>query len=135
MTVPQETRGFDEHRFETFKLRSKEDAPDYRYMPDPNLGILVLSDVRFLGHFLKRLFTDFLRAVYKAFVLVFLNSHGKRVNASKRYMAYLKETLMSCSTSTLGVKSGLTANLEIRLFPFSISCARLQMVDGIRRSL
>ena len=55
MTVPQETRGFDEHRFETYKLRSKEDAPDYRYMPDPNLGILVLSDVRFLGHFLKRL--------------------------------------------------------------------------------
>ncbi|GLB34182.1 putative PET112 [Lyophyllum shimeji] len=45
-TVPQETRGFDEHRFETYKLRSKEDAPDYRYMPDPNLGVLVLSQER-----------------------------------------------------------------------------------------
>ncbi|KAG5349940.1 hypothetical protein C0989_001183 [Termitomyces sp. Mn162] len=45
-TVPQETRGFDEHRFETYKLRSKEDAPDYRYMPDPNLGELVLSKER-----------------------------------------------------------------------------------------
>jgi len=44
--VPQETRGFDEHRFETYKLRSKEDAPDYRYMPDPNLGVLVLSEER-----------------------------------------------------------------------------------------
>lgn len=44
-SVPQETRGFDEHRFETYKLRSKEDAPDYRYMPDPNLGELVLSKV------------------------------------------------------------------------------------------
>ncbi|KAG5654231.1 hypothetical protein H0H81_005918 [Sphagnurus paluster] len=45
-TVPQETRGFDEHRFETYKLRSKEDAPDYRYMPDPNLGVLVLTQAR-----------------------------------------------------------------------------------------
>lgn len=44
-TVPQETRGFNEDTFETFRLRSKEDAPDYRYMPDPNLGELVLSQV------------------------------------------------------------------------------------------
>ncbi|KAF9462046.1 Glutamyl-tRNA-Gln amidotransferase B subunit [Collybia nuda] len=44
--VPQETRGFDEHRFETYKLRSKEDAPDYRYMPDPNLGVLRLTQDR-----------------------------------------------------------------------------------------
>lgn len=43
--VVQETRGFDEHTFETFRLRTKEDAPDYRYMPDPNLGTLVLSEV------------------------------------------------------------------------------------------
>jgi len=45
-TVPQETRGFDEHRFETYRLRAKEDAPNYRYMPDPNLGILILSQDR-----------------------------------------------------------------------------------------
>jgi aspartyl-tRNA(Asn)/glutamyl-tRNA(Gln) amidotransferase subunit B len=45
-TVEQETRGFDEQRAETFKLRSKEDAPDYRYMPDPNIPPLLLSEVR-----------------------------------------------------------------------------------------
>ncbi|KAF9450937.1 Glutamyl-tRNA amidotransferase subunit B, mitochondrial [Macrolepiota fuliginosa MF-IS2] len=44
--VEQETRGFDEMTFETFRLRSKEDAPDYRYMPDPNLGVLRLSQER-----------------------------------------------------------------------------------------
>ncbi|KAF9006723.1 GatB/GatE catalytic domain-containing protein [Cyathus striatus] len=44
--ISQETRGFNEHTFETFRLRSKEDAPDYRYMPDPNLGILRLSQSR-----------------------------------------------------------------------------------------
>ena len=44
-TVRAETRGFDEHKAETYFLRSKEDAPDYRYMPDPNLPPLLLDDV------------------------------------------------------------------------------------------
>ena len=43
--VQQETRGFDENRVETFALRSKEDAPEYRYMPDPNLPPLILTEV------------------------------------------------------------------------------------------
>ncbi|KAF8873133.1 GatB/GatE catalytic domain-containing protein [Mucidula mucida] len=46
--VAQETRGFDHHRWETFKLRSKEDAPDYRYMPDPNLGVLDIDPAEIL---------------------------------------------------------------------------------------
>ncbi|KJA29670.1 hypothetical protein HYPSUDRAFT_60527 [Hypholoma sublateritium FD-334 SS-4] len=45
-SVPQETRGFDEHSFTTFRLRTKEDAPDYRYMPDPNLGVVHISEDR-----------------------------------------------------------------------------------------
>ncbi|PCH40967.1 hypothetical protein WOLCODRAFT_150998 [Wolfiporia cocos MD-104 SS10] len=42
--VPQETRGFNEASAETYTLRSKEDAPDYRYMPDPNLPPLLLDE-------------------------------------------------------------------------------------------
>ncbi|KAJ7696001.1 Glutamyl-tRNA amidotransferase B subunit [Mycena rosella] len=44
--VPQETRGFNHDTFETFKMRSKEEAPDYRYMPDPNLGVLFIAPER-----------------------------------------------------------------------------------------
>ncbi|KAJ3487724.1 hypothetical protein NLI96_g3341 [Meripilus lineatus] len=43
LSVPQETRGFNEDSAETYALRSKEDAPDYRYMPDPNLPPLLLD--------------------------------------------------------------------------------------------
>ena len=36
-TVDQETRLFDSERVETRSMRSKEDAHDYRYFPDPDL--------------------------------------------------------------------------------------------------
>ena len=35
--IPQETRLFDEQKKITLPMRSKEDAPDYRYFPDPDL--------------------------------------------------------------------------------------------------
>jgi aspartyl-tRNA(Asn)/glutamyl-tRNA(Gln) amidotransferase subunit B len=42
--VVQETRLFDPDKGETRSLRSKEDAHDYRYFPDPDLLPLELSD-------------------------------------------------------------------------------------------
>ncbi len=42
-TVRQETRLFDPARNETRSMRSKEDAHDYRYFPDPDLLPLVLD--------------------------------------------------------------------------------------------
>ena len=42
--VHQETRLFDPARGETRSLRSKEDAHDYRYFPDPDLLPLVLDE-------------------------------------------------------------------------------------------
>lgn len=41
--VTQETLHFDEHATVTHPLRSKEDAQDYRYMPDPNLPPMIVG--------------------------------------------------------------------------------------------
>ncbi|MDC0215727.1 Asp-tRNA(Asn)/Glu-tRNA(Gln) amidotransferase subunit GatB [Candidatus Pelagibacter sp.] len=52
-TVDQETRLFDTKKNETRSMRSKEDAHDYRYFPDPDLLPLEVSD-----EFIEKLKTD-----------------------------------------------------------------------------
>ncbi|MDD2869132.1 Asp-tRNA(Asn)/Glu-tRNA(Gln) amidotransferase subunit GatB [Neomegalonema sp.] len=42
--IDQETRLFDPRKLETRAMRSKEEAQDYRYFPDPDLPPLVLTE-------------------------------------------------------------------------------------------
>jgi len=41
--VEQETRSYDVHSGSTIKMRSKENAADYRFVPDPDLPVIVID--------------------------------------------------------------------------------------------
>ncbi len=43
-TILQETRRWDDMAGKNFLLRSKEDAQDYRYSPEPDLGTIVVTE-------------------------------------------------------------------------------------------
>ena len=40
----QQTRGWDDSKGESYLMRSKEEALDYRYFPEPDLPPLMISD-------------------------------------------------------------------------------------------
>ncbi len=82
-TIIQETRSFDADNNTTFSLRTKEDADDYRYFPEPDLPAFTISDSYIndiassmpeLPHVLKeKLVTRFGLTIYDASVI----SHDK----------------------------------------------------------
>ncbi len=45
-TIVQETRRFDQNSGKTFSMRTKEDAQDYRYLPDADLMPIIIDEER-----------------------------------------------------------------------------------------
>ncbi|MBY0337343.1 MAG: Asp-tRNA(Asn)/Glu-tRNA(Gln) amidotransferase subunit GatB [Acetobacteraceae bacterium] len=101
-TVEQETRLFDTQRGVTRSMRSKEDAHDYRYFPDPDLPPLVLEAnwVEQLKATLPEL-PDVRRARYMALGLSAYDAHVLTIE---------KETAAFFETVAKGRDAKLAAN-------------------------
>ena len=105
--VIQETRRFDMNTGKTSSMRSKENADDYRYFPDPDLAPIVLSDEVIAG-WRKELpqLPDVRKAAYMA-------DYGLTAYAAEQLVSskYLADYFETAAQSTTAVK--MLANLMI----------------------
>jgi aspartyl-tRNA(Asn)/glutamyl-tRNA(Gln) amidotransferase subunit B len=91
--VLQETLGWDETREVTFSQRSKEEAHDYRYFPDPDLPPLVVSTEWIASE--AAALPELPRQKYERFVKQYqLSSDDARLMISTRELADYFETLI-----------------------------------------
>lgn len=144
-TIVQETRLFDPVRLETRSMRSKEEAHDYRYFPDPDLPPLrlkagLVDEIRLtlpeLPEAKKRRFIDTMGlSPYDAAVLVsegdFADYYEKALAASEHNDEKTPKILANWITSELfGAmnRDGLTI-LESKVTPAEIAA----LVDLITR--
>ena len=124
--VDQETRLFDTKKNETRSMRSKEDAHDYRYFPDPDLLPLEISD-EFINELKKnipelpdqkkkRFIEKFKLTSYEANILV------SDIETSKYFEEVIKKSNVKLSTNWItGELFALLneKNLEISQSPIS----------------
>ncbi len=107
-TIKQETRLWDTAKFETRSMRSKEDAHDYRYFPDPDLLPLKL-DAAWVES-LKRNLPELPDAKKKRYIESFgLSAYDAGVLVAEKLVADFYEAVVDNHNST-GRDAKLAAN-------------------------
>ena len=107
-SIEQQTRLYDPIKNETRSMRTKEDAQDYRYFPDPDLLPLVISEEE-IGHMRANLpeSPETKRARYQRDFE--LSSYDAAILTQSREMAeYFESTLRELSQATQ-ISKGLAA--------------------------
>ena len=95
--IAQETRLYDADKDETRSMRSKEDADDYRYFPDPDLSAIEISDALIAS--LRPLLPELPRQKRIRFIELGLNSDDARMLTEQRAVA---EYFELCCEETQG---------------------------------
>ena len=92
----QETRRWDDNKEYSYAMRSKEDAKDYRYFPDPDLPPVIISDawLASLKNSLPELQPEKLKRYQEEFGLSEYDS--KIITESKRMSDLFEKTTELC---------------------------------------
>lgn len=108
--VVQETRGWDAAAGKTFSMRSKEDAHDYRYFPDPDLPPLVVSDA--LIEDIRRSMPELPEQKKKRFVAEQgLGEYDAELLTSQRELAQYFEACVAAGASAKTAANWITSEL------------------------
>jgi aspartyl-tRNA(Asn)/glutamyl-tRNA(Gln) amidotransferase subunit B len=134
-TVDQETLGWSEARGATYSQRSKEDAHDYRYFPEPDLPPLVLED-GWVDHLSKGL-----PELPHARLVRFMSQYGLndynawRLTSDRELADYFEKVVAQRSSTVVVADPKLVANWMLGdLFSLmnqaGITIDRLQVAPG-----
>ncbi len=125
--VRQETRLYDSARDETRSMRSKEEANDYRYFPDPDLPTLLLTDA-FLAE-VKDAMPELPDAKRRRFCEQYgLSVYDAGVLTASREMAqYYEDAVKAADVEPKLVANWVTGELAARLNEegLDIACAKV----------
>ncbi|MCW9013076.1 MAG: Asp-tRNA(Asn)/Glu-tRNA(Gln) amidotransferase subunit GatB [Gammaproteobacteria bacterium] len=113
--VVQETRLYDADKNETRSMRSKEEANDYRYFPDPDLLPVILDDA-YLEE-VRATLPELPEARRQRFVTEFeLSDYDAGILTSSRAMAdYFEATVAATSSDAKTVANWIMGDLSSRL--------------------
>jgi aspartyl-tRNA(Asn)/glutamyl-tRNA(Gln) amidotransferase subunit B len=112
-TIVQETRLYDPDKNETRSMRSKEDAQDYRYFPDPDLLPLVISENQIER--IKSEMPVLPEAKRKAYVDAGLTPYQAGVLTASREMAEYSDAAFAGVTVFSGLANWIAGPLSARL--------------------
>jgi aspartyl-tRNA(Asn)/glutamyl-tRNA(Gln) amidotransferase subunit B len=134
--IVQETRLYDPERDETRPLRTKEDAHDYRYFPDPDLLPLEVSD-KWVDE-VEAALPELPRAKRERFVTQFgLSAYDAGVLTAGREVADYFETAVSDAEATTikQCANWIAGNLSARLNEEGLDITQSRIVSTQLRGL
>jgi aspartyl-tRNA(Asn)/glutamyl-tRNA(Gln) amidotransferase subunit B len=122
-TIVQETRRYDSKANETRAMRSKEDAHDYRYFPDPDLLPLVLDEAWVKG--IEKTLPELPDEKKARFVRLGLSSYDASVLVAEREIADYFEAMLAD-----GAEAKAAANWLNNEYFGRLNKAGLALTDG-----
>ncbi|MGR2827164.1 Asp-tRNA(Asn)/Glu-tRNA(Gln) amidotransferase subunit GatB [Acinetobacter sp. 1124_18A] len=126
-SIDQETRLFDPNKMETRSMRSKEEANDYRYFPDPDLLPVIIADEQIEA---ARAALPELPAARRArFIADFgVTEYDAHVLTLSREMADFFEAVVAAAGGTAQGK--VSANWVMGEFSGALNKANLDLADS-----
>lgn len=104
-TIQQETRRWDDVKLKNTVMRTKEDAQDYRYFPDPDLIAVEIDD-----EWYKQIESEIPELPISRYER-YLNEYGMTAMESRQLMdSYAKATLLDTAAASGKVKPKAAAN-------------------------
>ena len=125
--IDQETRLFDPNKMETRSMRSKEEANDYRYFPDPDLLPVIIADTQIEA--IKATMPELPAARRERFVADFgVTEYDAHVLTLSRELADFYEAVVTASGGAAQGK--VAANWVMGEFSAALNKANLDITES-----